>query len=71
MDIRDALATFALNDAAQYIAQDNPAAAKALVKHVKKSVAGFPAFRRSDGRDELKARANSFREDIPTSSLTA
>ncbi|MGH8771286.1 MAG: type II toxin-antitoxin system RelE/ParE family toxin [Burkholderiales bacterium] len=38
------LATFALNDAAEYIALDNPAAACALVKHVKKSVAALSRF---------------------------
>lgn len=38
------LAIFALNDAAQYFAQDNPVAARAFVKHVKKSVAGLSRF---------------------------
>ncbi|HET6756173.1 MAG TPA: type II toxin-antitoxin system RelE/ParE family toxin [Burkholderiales bacterium] len=38
------LAAFALNDAAEYIAQDNPTAARALVKHVKKSVASLSRF---------------------------
>jgi toxin ParE1/3/4 len=55
------LATFALNDAAEYNAIDNPRAARAFVKHVKESVASLASFPRQ-GRP---GRVAGTREFIP------